>query len=326
MQSLARPRFAIIGAGAVGLYYGARLARSGADVRFLLRRDLREVRARNSIRVQEKEDAWEVSPVVVEQDVSAIGPVEVVLIALKATANDALPELLPPLLHADTLVVTLQNGLGNDEAVAAVVGAERTLGGLCFLGVNRVGPGELQGFHSPGSMTLGEFGRPAGERTRALAARFQQAGVKCLAVEDLAAARWRKLVWNIPFNGLTIAAGGVPTDVICRDDRLREEARALMDEVVIAARAEGVGIPESFVQSQLDITPPMGPYKPSSLVDFLSGQEVEVEPIWGVPLRRAQARGVAVPRLRLLYALLKQVTAVGSRAPYAPTSKPTTST
>ncbi len=304
------PRVAIIGAGALGLYYGARLARAGADVRFLLRRDLEAVRARGTLEVRENGDNWTVAAGTVGATTAELGPVDVVLVALKATANGTLPDLLPPLLEAHTRVVTLQNGLGNEEQLAAVVGRERTFGALCFIGVNRVGPGALQGFHTPGSMTLGEFGRAAGPRAHELAQLFQRAGVKCLPVDDLNAARWRKLVWNIPFNGLTIAAGGVPTDVICADERLRAEARALMDEVVAAAAAHGVSIPEKFVQSQIDVTPPMGPYKPSSLVDYLAGNEVEVEPIWGEPLRRARAAGVDTPRLALLYSLLKQLTAV----------------
>lgn len=307
MSTSAFSRIAILGAGAIGLYYGARLARQGADVRFWLRSGVEEVRARNAIQVREKAGTWSVAPAQVTDNPAEIGPVDVVLVALKATANSRLAELLPPLLHADTMVVTLQNGLGNEEALAAVVGRERTYGALCFIGVNRTGPGELQGFHAPGSMTLGAFGRPADERVRALAAQFQAAGIKCLAVDDLHAARWRKLVWNVPFNGLSIAAGGVATDVLCADEALRAEVRALMDEVVAAAAALGVHIPESFVQGQIDVTPPMGPYKPSSLIDYLAGREVEVEPIWGEPLRRARAAGVAAPRWALLYALLRQL-------------------
>ena len=309
MQSKDTPRIAVLGAGAVGLYYGARLARAGADVRFLMRSDLETVRARNSIIVREQAGMWEVSPVAAAADPAEIGPVDVVLVGLKTTANAALAGLLPPLLGSSTAVVTLQNGLGCDEELAAVAGPERTLGALCFLGMNRVGPGELQGFHSPGSITLGEFNRPAGARTHALAGWFERAGVQCRAVDDLQAARWRKLIWNVPFNGLAIAAGGVATDVICADPALRREARALMEEVATAAAAMGIHIPDTFLASQLEITPPMGPYRPSSLVDYLAGREVEVEPIWGEPARRAQAAGVAVPRLTLLYALLKQLTA-----------------
>jgi 2-dehydropantoate 2-reductase len=308
MQSFQNPRVAIVGAGAIGLYYGARLARAGADVRFLVRGDYDALRERNRISVREKGGEWEIAPVRVENAAAAIGPVDLVLIGLKATANQALPQLLPPLVGPETAVVTLQNGLGHEEQLATWVGAERTLGALCFIGMNRVGPGQLHGFHSPGSMTLGEFGRPAGNRTRAIAGLFQNAGVKCLAVDDLHAARWRKLVWNVPFNGLTIAAGGVPTDVICADPALLREARALMGEVARAAAGFGVTIPESFIETQLDVTPPMGPYRPSSLIDYLAGREVEVEPIWGEPVRRAESVGVAVPRMALLYALLRRLT------------------
>lgn len=297
-----------MGAGAIGTYYGARLARAGHDVRFLLRGDLAAVRERNEIVVREKAGEWRLSPVAVGGDPREIGPVDLVIITLKTTANAALGELLPPLLGPQTRVLTLQNGLGNEEKLAGLVGPERVLGGLCFIAVNRTAPGEVQGYHTPGSITLGEFGRPAGECTRALAARFQAAGVKCLAVDDLHAARWRKLIWNVPFNGLTIAAGGVATDVICADAALLEEVRALMAEVVATAAALGVHIPESFVQGQIDVTPPMGPYRPSSLVDFLAGREVEVEAIWGEPLRRARAAGVSTPRLQLLHALLARLT------------------
>jgi len=305
------PRIAIVGSGAIGLYYGARLARAGARVSFLMRSDLPVVRSRNSIIVREKAEQWQASPVIAEDQPAAIGPVDVVLVALKTTANASLAELLPPLLAPHTMVVTLQNGLGNEEQLAALVGEERTYGALCFIGVNRVGPGELQGFHTPGSMTLGEFRRAAGPKVRQLADWFQRAGVRCIASDDLHAARWRKLVWNVPFNGLCIAAGGVATDVVCSDPALLAEARALMHEVAAAAAALGVSIPEKFIESQIDVTPPMGPYKPSSLIDHLAGREVEVEPIWGEPLRRAVAAGVAMPRVALLYALLQQLTKRG---------------
>jgi len=128
-------------------------------------------------------------------------------------------------------------------------------------------------------------------------------------VDDLNEARWRKLVWNIPFNGLAIAAGGIATNRLCAIPRLAEEVRALMHEVQFAAGRLGFVIPEKFLRQQFDVTPPMGAYHPSSLVDFLAGREVEVEAIWGEPLRRAQAAGAKVPRLERLYASLKKLTA-----------------
>ncbi len=160
--------FAIVGSGAIGSYYGARLALVGADVRFLLRRDLAPVRA-HGFTLREKDATRRLERVAAFGSTAEIGPVDVVLITLKTTANASLPALLPPLLGPQTIVVTLQNGLGNEEFVASLVGAERVLGGLCFIAVTREGPGELVGYHTPGAITLGECNRAAGERTRALA-------------------------------------------------------------------------------------------------------------------------------------------------------------
>jgi 2-dehydropantoate 2-reductase len=163
--------------------------------------------------------------------------------------------------------------------------------------------------YHPGSIARGEFGRPPQDRTRALAAQFEAAGVKMRVVDDLVGARWHKLVWNIPFNGLAVTAGGVATDRLCADPLLAAEVHALMREVQLAAGRLGFAISDTFLQKQFDVTPPMGAYRPSSLVDFLAGREVEVEAIWGEPLRRAQAAGASVPRLEKLYAALKQLTA-----------------
>lgn len=297
---------AMLGSGALGLYYGARLARAGRDVRFLARNDLAVLQAQG-IRIKEPKDAFTVSPVRAFGSPKEIGPVDLVIVTLKATANNALSELLPPLLHARTCVLTLQNGLGSEEQMAALAGAERVLGGLCFIASMRTTPGEVTCLH-PGSITMGEFGRPAVERTRAIAALLADAGIVCNVTDSLDEARWRKLVWNVPFNGLSIAAGGITTDRLCADPVLADEVRALMREVAAAARAFGYVIPEAFQQQQFEVTPPMGAYAPSSLLDFRAKREVEVEPIWGEPLRRARAAGAETPRLALLYALLKQLT------------------
>jgi 2-dehydropantoate 2-reductase len=302
------PKIAIVGSGAIGTYYGARLALAGADVRFLLRRDLAAVRARGSVLLHEKGGTTKLRPVAAFGATGEIGPVDLVIVTLKTTANGELARLLPPLLGPRTAVFTLQNGLGSDEQLAALFGPERVLGGLAFIAATRTAPGEVTCYH-PGSVALGEFGRAPQDRTRALAAQFEAAGVKTRVVENLVEARWHKLVWNIPFNGLAIAAGGVATDRLCADPLLAEDVRALMREVQLAAGRLGFVIPDKFLRQQFEVTPPMGAYQPSSLVDFLAGREVEVEAIWGEPLRRAQAAGADMPRLEKLYASLKKLTA-----------------
>lgn len=294
---------AIVGSGALGTYYGARLALAGNDVRFLMRGDLGQVRA-HGVKLIERSTSHLLSPAAAFGSTAEIGPVDLVFVALKTTANHELPRLLPPLLHEQTLVVTLQNGLGNEEALGAVVGPRRAAGGLCFVAATRTGPGEIT-CYEPGTMTVGESSAPATERMRAVAALLVGAGIRCTAEDSLAQARWRKLVWNIPFNGLAVAGGGITTDLILSSPELKLRVRALMEETARAARALGYEVSESFVAHQIERTPALGAYQPSTLVDFLAGREMEIEAIWGEPLRRGQAAGVAMPELARLYEELK---------------------
>ena len=299
-------KVAILGSGALGLYYGTRLALAGHEVRFLMRSDLPTVRARGSLLVHlnETREHLELRPVSAFADTTAIGPVDLVFVTLKATANTSLAPLLPPLLHADTAVLTIQNGLGPDEHLAALVGPHRILSGLGIIGATRTAPAEVTVFRA-GHIVLGEFSGPATARTRRLADTFNAAHIRIQLTDDVRAARWHKLVWNVPFNGLAIAAGGLTTDRICADPALVARARALMHDVQRAAAAHGVTITDAFLDEQLRVTPLMGPYQPSSLVDYLAGREVELEAIWGEPLRRARAAGVDTPALAQLYSDLR---------------------
>jgi 2-dehydropantoate 2-reductase len=304
-------RIAIVGAGAIGSYYGARLALQGADVRFLMRSELAAVRARG-LTLREKDAVRVLQPVAAYARSDEIGPVDLAIVTLKTTANGALAELLPPLLRPGTTVLTLQNGLGNEERIAEIAGAENVLGGLCYIAVTRSGPGELECFNSPGKMTLGEYGRKATARVRAVADLFAGIGVGVRVLDNLAEARWQKLVWNVPFNGLGLAAGGVDTATILRTPELAAQVRPLMDEVAEAGRRLGYEVTEEFIRSQIDVTPTLGAYRPSSVVDFQAGREVELDAIWSEPLRRAEAAGIAMPRLRALEATLRR--AVAARA------------
>ena len=308
-------RIAIVGAGTIGTFYGARLALAGADVHFYVRSGLAEMRARGIV-LRDAGGVQTLPPArtAVYGSTVEIGPVDVAIITLKTTANDLLATLLPPLLGPQTLILTLQNGLGSDELLARLFGAERVVGGLAFIAAVREAPGEIR-IYTAGYVTMGEFGRPVSERVRRLVALFRRAGVRCEAVDDLAEARWRKLVWNIPFNGLTIAAGGVTTDRILATPRWEQEARALINEVIAAAARFGHVIPADFIEQQFAHTRRMGAYQPSSLIDHLAGREVEVEAIWGEPLRRAQAAGAALPHLEELYTTLKRLTAARSGHP-----------
>jgi 2-dehydropantoate 2-reductase len=202
--------------------------------------------------------------------------------------------------------VTLQNGLGNEEYLAERWGTAHVAGALCFVCLNRTGPAEVTHFDH-GSISIGEFGRPVSVRVKALVEAFIAAGIDAKAVDNLVSERWRKLVWNVPFNGLAIAAKGATVADVLTDDALRTEARALMEDVREGAARLGYAIPKEFADFQVERSSSMGAYKPSSMIDWEAGRPVEVEAIWGEPLRQGRNAGASMPRLGLLYALLKRV-------------------
>jgi 2-dehydropantoate 2-reductase len=303
--SLPNLRIAVVGAGAIGSYYGAKLAYYGRDVHFLMRKDLAAVR-RRGITIRSKMGNFRVAKVNAYASTAEIGPSDLVLIATKATANEELLELIPPLLHERTMLLTLQNGVGNDDFLAENFGPERVLGGLCFVCLSRVEPGVIEHYDF-GRIALGEYGGYPRPRTHDIAWEFKRCGVTCTVVESLELERWRKLVWNIPFNGMSLTAGGADTATILGDDKLRSEALALMDEVIAAAGKCGHFLPTAEALKQMKRTEEMGNYKPSTLIDFEAHKPLEIEAIWGEPLRRAIAAGAKMPRTEKLYAQLREL-------------------
>ena len=314
-------RFAVVGSGAVGGFYGAKLAYYGREVHFLVRsEEERAALKRFGWRVQNaKHGDFRVAKVHAHATTETIGPCDVVLIALKATANDALPSLLPPLLGPDTVLVTLQNGFGSDEFLAERFGAERVVGGLCFVCLNKTAPGVIAHL-GQGTVTFGEFDRWPEPRTHELAWEFKRCGVTARVAASLAAERWRKAAWNVPFNGLTVLATAqrgqvVSTAEVLADDSLAYLARGLAEEVVGAAARLGHRLPADLVELNMKRTREMGSYRPSSLLDFLAGRPLELEPIWGETMRRAFNAGAAVGRLETIYHLLRALPPAGPNRP-----------
>ena len=298
-------RIAVVGSGAIGSYYGAKLAHAGSDVHFLMRGDLDDVR-NNGIFVRGEGENFRVAKIRCYNSTKEIGPCDLVIIAVKTTSNSDLVDLVPPLLHEKTMVLTLQNGLGNEEFLAKLFGAKRVLGGLCFIAVDRHSKTEVERYDY-GLVILGEIGRSAQTRTHAVAAEFSRANVQCTVTDDIALERWRKLIWNIPFNGLSILAGGIDTAAIVADDNLRQLTLALMDEVIAAANTCGHALPSDAWREHMKRSDAMIGYKPSTLQDWEAGKPLEIETIWGEPVRRAVAAGGQMPRTEMIYELLKHL-------------------
>lgn len=294
---------AVVGCGAVGSYYGGRLAAAGEDVRFLVRSGRDEMR-NDGLHVESVAGDFEVRHPQVFARSSEIGPVDLVIVAWKATSNRHFEEVLPPLLHRDTAILTLQNGLGNTERLAELFGPERILGGLCFVCINRLAPNRIS-HQAKGLVTIGEYANGLTERLRKLEARFCAAKIECQAVDQLAAAQWGKLVWNVPFNGLCIAEGGITTQELLDRTDGEAEVRAVMQEVREGAAALGWKIPEEMIDAQVAATRGMGAYRPSSMIDFVDGRAVELEAIWEEPLRRAEGAGAHLPHWHRLLARIR---------------------
>jgi 2-dehydropantoate 2-reductase len=304
-------RWALIGPGAVGLYYGGRIAHTGRQLSVLARSDADTLQA-EGIRIAmvdpvagEIKESIQAPLESVTRQADEIGPVDCVIIAAKSTVNAQLIESLKSIIEpGHTLVLCLQNGMGNAEFFARHFPENVILAGLCFVCVNRTAPGYVENYH-PGRVEIGSLGDRWPEETATMVEIFNQAGIVAKHAEKLDGALWRKLCWNVPFNGLSIAAGGVTTNQILADPNLVRRARALMEEVRAAAALAGHSISDRFIESQFTVTEKMGAYKPSSLIDYLDQKPVELESIWGEPLCRGQALGAKMPELAKLYAELK---------------------
>lgn len=291
----------------MGLYYGALLQRSGEDVHFLLRSDYEAITS-HGLKIFSINGDFTLPHVRGYRAPDEIGPVDLVLVGLKTFANDRFSELVGPLVGDGTQILTLQNGLGNEEALAELFGTERIIGGVAFLCSNRGEPGEVHHLGA-GRIVLGEYRRCDRGRVERLVDMFVKAGVDCRATEDLKRARWEKLVWNIPFNGLC-ALLQQPVNMLLAQEACRRLVREIMLEVITAANAQGLDRPiaEAYADSMLEFTDNMGEYRPSMQIDREEGRQLEIAAIFGAPLAYGRQQGIGMPRVEMLATLLVQAT------------------
>jgi len=309
-----RRRYAILGTGALGGFYGARLCRAGLDVHFLLHSDFEHVREHGLV-IASKDGDFTLPKVQAYGSVTTMPRCDVVLVALKTTQNHLLSELLPPVLDREAVVVMMQNGLGCEEEAARVAEGHEILGGLCFLCSNKLGPGQIHHLDY-GAVRLARFhpeGKPAGssQALRAVAADFERAGVAVDVAEDLLAARFQKLVWNVPMSGLSVLLDA-DTRALMEDLHSRAVAEALMRDVAAGAQAFGRTISEPFIEKMLTMTAAMTPYRASMKIDYDEGRPMELEAIYGNPVRAVKARKGAMPLVEALYHQLKFLDARGA--------------
>ncbi len=304
-------KIAVIGAGAVGSYYGARLAESGHEVHFLVRRDYHAITA-NGLKVTSPDGDFVLTNPHIAKNSEEIAPADWVICALKASSFLDAHKLVQPCVGPGTRILVLMNGLGLEEHFAGWFGAGRVFGGLAFTCINRGKPGHIHHL-AYGAVTIGHYENNPAELEKALSL-WSGSKACVLPAVSLLRARWEKLCWNIPFSGLCVAAGGITTDRILSDQGLKTAAHNLMGEVIEAGNAdlefhgENLRIDRnSMIDSMFTRTSTMGAYRPSTMIDYVEGKAMEIEAMFGEPLRRAESLGITVPNLTLLTALLRSL-------------------
>lgn len=303
----ARRRFAVVGVGAIGGFYGARLAAAGAEVHWLVRSDADQLR-RDGLRVASVDGDLELTGLAVHTAAAQVPPVDVILLATKTTAiAQALPSVAAIAATSSAAgrapsVVCMQNGFGVEDAVAAGLASDvPVIGGMCFICAVKEAPGLVRHLDY-GAVTLAGRTSPVAPPTAALGAvaqEFEAAGIATDVASDLIASRWRKLVWNVPFNGLSVVLDA-GTDEIMTDPQAYALAEALMGEVVAASVASGHPVSEEVVPVMLRATAAMSPYDTSMRVDYAARRPLEIDAIYRAPVAAAQAVGADMPRTEAL--------------------------
>jgi 2-dehydropantoate 2-reductase len=318
-----KTKIAIVGCGAVGIYYGGKLCQAGRNVHFLLRSDYEVVRE-HGVQIQSLNGDFHVRPAAA-QSPGEIGPCDLVIVALKSTANHCLGELLTPLVRKHTALLTLQNGLGNETELAELFPTQPIFGGMCFVCLNRIAPGVVQHL-AHGKVVMARHGGSPDELTAEIADLIRSTGIPVDVSTDLEKAHWEKLVWNIPFNGLGVAGAAgldatlagqlktdqpigpcLATDALLDNGPWEQLVTELMDEVIASGCALGHDLSPGLGEHQRNRTRVMKTYLSSTLIDFERSLPLELDALFRRPLGRAQAAGVKTPRLAALCDLLAEL-------------------
>lgn len=299
-------RIGIIGSGAIGGFYGLMLAKAGFDVHFLLRSEYPAV-CEHGLSLDSAEHGTLQLKVQAYARAADMPPCDWLLIGAKATSNDHLAPLIVQAAAPGAKMVLLQNGLGVEEQLRPALRSDmHLLGGLCFICVNRQGPGVIR-HQALGTVNLGYHSGPASDGGTALVSEgtslFQAAGIDSHAMPNLALARWQKLVWNVPYNGLSVLLGA-STTALMGNAASRELVLALMAEVVQGAAACGHVLPEGYAQHLFQVTERMPDYWPSMYHDHAHKRPLELQAIYAEPLAQARAAGCRLPRMEMLYQAL----------------------
>ncbi len=299
-------KYAVIGTGALGGFYGAKLARSGKEVHFLLHKDYDFVKE-HGLRIDSVDGDFFFRDVEAYQRTMDMPKCDVILVCLKTLANNLLKTLLPPLFHPGSLVILIQNGLGVEEELAKDLPECDVAGGLAFICSNKVGPGHIVHLDY-GNLNIGAYRVKDNKILEQVSNDFRNAGVLAEISHDLELSRWQKLVWNVPFNGMTVVLN-TTTDKLINNKDTRHLCYELMLEVIHGANQCGVPLEENYAEKMIELTENMNPYAPSMKLDFDHRRPMEIEYIYSRPVLSARKAGFDMKKVSMLEKQLRFIQA-----------------
>ncbi len=296
-------RYGIVGVGALGGFYGGKLAYHGNDVHFLFRGDYQHVKD-NGLRIDSVDGDFILSQLNAYKESSDMPQCDVVLVCLKTTNNQKLKTILPPLLHKDTVVILVQNGLGAEADLANDFPSLNIAGGLAYIGSSKIAPGHII-HQNYGELSIGSYSCSNLNILEKIVNDLQKAGIKSQLV-DLNSARWRKLVWNIPYNGMTVVLDGKVDDLTACPST-QELVLKMMEEVIAASKAIGIkeAITEDVVEEAICFSKNMSAYPTSMKLDYDHHRPLEIESIYSRPLEEARKAGIEMSCVAMLEQQLK---------------------
>ena len=298
-------KYAIIGTGAIGGFYGARLDKAGFEVHFLLHTDYQYV-VDHGLTIDSCDGNFTLPSPKVYDSTSEMPQCDVVIVALKTTQNHLLPSLLPPLLKPDTIILLIQNGIGVEADVQQLFPSQPIAAGMAFICSAKAGPGHIN-HQFYGNINIGNYSCHNPQRYNQMLADFRAAGIGAADVEYLEA-RWKKAVWNMPFNGMTVALNTTTNRLLSCESTHRLIYDQML-EVIGAAQALGVeNLDTRFADKMIANTIKMPPYSPSMKLDFDFHRPMEINYLYTRPIAEARAAGFAMPKLEMLEAELKFIT------------------
>ncbi|MGV2987103.1 2-dehydropantoate 2-reductase [Vibrio sp. E150_011] len=291
---------AIIGTGAIGGYYGARLHHGGHDVHFLFNSDYSHV-CENGLVVDSHYGDFSIPRDALQayQSSHDMPKADVIFVSIKTTQNHLLSSLVSPITKPDSLIVLLQNGIGAEEELSQQIKTPLIAGGLCFICSNKIGPGHIDHIDY-GRLTLGGLNDQSLPLVQDIADDLKNSGVETDVENSILTARWKKLLWNVPFNGLS-AVLSADTEQIMRCQELVALAKTIMTEVKNVAKTTGTELPMTLIDTMLTNTATMKPYQTSMLLDLKHQRALELQYMYKNVLDIAQQNRVEMPKTETLY-------------------------